>query len=525
MENSILNKLIQYNRNGSYPWHMPGHKRRMQTIFSGMIENPFLIDMTEIKGLDEFHCPEGIIKNAFEKASKIYGSDASFYLINGSTCGILTAISSLCRHGDEIIVARNCHTSVYYAIRLLNLKPIYIMPDWNERLQMFGGVKPETVKKTIKKHPCAKMVIIVSPTYEGVVSDVEKIAKIVHKVDIPLVVDEAHGAHFEYMSNVNETISSANNKKLPVPAIKQGADIVIESLHKTLPALTQCAILHVKSSFVKMDRVKEFLSVYQTSSPSYVFMASMEACIDKMNHERDGLFIIYKELLLEYRKKFYDLKKIHFVGLSDFKGNSGYSYDIGKLVFSVLGCGIKKEGIIKPLTGQMLGKILDEEYGQIMEMTADSYIIAMTSIADTKEAFQSLYEALESIDNELIDLTEIADMYNEETICYGRIPEYRLDIGTALDSQHRKIKLCDAVGKISGEYIYVYPPGIPIVAPGEVFSHKIIKELTESIRQGVNVKGIIIDDSKEKDMDDRLSVHIINEETISIKRKKIFNHR
>lgn len=524
MEKTILGELIEYNRNGSYPWHMPGHKRRFQTIFPELVDNPFLIDMTEIKGLDEFHNPEGIIKDAFLKAAKIYGSDASFYLVNGSTCGILAAISSVCKQGDRIIVARNCHTSVYHAIRLLHLKPVYIMPEWNEQLQMFGGVKPEVIKKAVKANPLAKAVIIVSPTYEGVVSDVEKIARIVHKDKMPLIVDEAHGAHFEFMSNVNESISSANYKDLPLPAIKQSADIVIESLHKTLPAMTQCAILHVKSSFINIDKVKEFLSIYQSSSPSYVFMASMEACIEKMDHERDGLFIIYKELLLEYRKKLSELKNIHLVSVSDFKKNNAYSYDIGKLVFSVRNCGIKTGDKIEPFTGKMLGNILDEEYGQIVEMAADSYVIAMTSVADSKDAFQLLYEALMTIDNELIDLTEIADMYNEDVINYGRIPEYKMDMVRAMDSGQSMVDLCDAVGKISGEYVYVYPPGIPVVTPGEVFSKEIIKELHEGIKRGLNVKGI----TKEayKDGEYRLSVHVVSDVKDNVKRRKrIFNRR
>lgn len=523
MEKSILSALIEYNVNGSYPWHMPGHKRRLQTIFPELVDNPFSIDMTEIKGLDEFHNPEGIIKMAFEKAAKVYGSDSSFYLVNGATCGILAAISTVCKYGDQIIVARNCHTSVYRAIRLLGLKPIYIMPEWNENLHMFGGVKPERVKKALKLHPLAKAVMIVSPTYEGVVSDVEKIAKIVHKSKKPLIVDEAHGAHFEYMTNVNEAISNTNYKELPLPAIRQSADIVIESLHKTLPAMTQCAILHVKSNFVNMNRLKEFLSIYQSSSPSYVFMASMEACIEKMDHERDGLFIIYKELLLAYRKKFNELKNIHLVSFSDFKKDSAFSYDIGKLVFSVGNCGIKRDDKIELFTGQMLGDILDEEYGQIVEMTADSYIIAMTSIADTKEAFQTLYDALSVIDSELIDLTDYTDMYSEETINYGRIPEYKMDIGKAMEAEKSIVHLLDANGKISGDYIYVYPPGIPVVTPGELISKDMIRELQEGLKRGLNVKGVMIDDNKEADDESRVKISVVSDGSHT--RKRIFNRR
>ena len=218
MEQPILNGLIQYNTEGSYPWHMPGHKRRLNTIFPDMVENPFSIDVTEVSGLDELHDPKGIILEAEKRASQVYGSDKSYYLVNGATCGIMAAISTFCNHGDSIIVSRNCHKSVYNTIRLLGLKAVYLMPEWNEELNMFGGVSVDVLKKTLKEHPHVKAVLIVSPTYEGVVSDIEKIAKLTHKEKIPLIVDEAHGAHFEFMANVNETISSTNYRNVPRPA-------------------------------------------------------------------------------------------------------------------------------------------------------------------------------------------------------------------------------------------------------------------------------------------------------------------
>ena len=279
MEQPILSGLTAYNTEGCYPWHMPGHKRRLNTIFPDIVENPFSIDVTEVGDLDEFHDPHGIISEALNRAAEVYGSHKSYYLVNGSTCGIMAALSAVCRPGDKLIVARNCHKSVYNAIRLLQLRPIYIMPEWNEELGMFGGVSPEQVRKMVKQYTDAKCVMLVSPTYEGVVSDVEKIAKIVHKAGVPLIIDEAHGAHFEFMSNVNETISTTNYKNIPNPAIRLGADIVIESLHKTLPAMTQCAILHEKSNIVDTERLEEYLSIYQSTSPSYVFLATAEAIV------------------------------------------------------------------------------------------------------------------------------------------------------------------------------------------------------------------------------------------------------
>lgn len=518
MEQPILNGLIAYNTEGSYPWHMPGHKKRLNTIFPEIIENPFSIDVTEVGNLDEFHHPEGIIKEAFDKAAGIYGSNRSYYLVNGSTCGILAAISAVCQPGDTLIITRNCHKSVYHAIRLLRLKPVYIMPEWNEKLNMFGGVSLDKVKKAIKEHLSAKAVVLVSPTYEGVVSDIERIAKLVHKMKLPLIVDEAHGAHFEYMANVNETISTTNYKKVPVPAIRLGADIVVESLHKTLPAMTQCAIIHIKSSFVSRKRLEEFLSIYQSTSPSYVFMATMEACIEKMDHERDGLFIVYKQLLSEYRKKFEQLSHIHLVGEDDFRKYSIGGYDDGKLVFSVANCGIQQDNHIVPFTGTMLSNMLSQEYGQMMEMSGGSYVIAMTSVADSKEAFEALYLAMEIIDGQLTDLTEMVDMYNEDTIHYARIPEKKMSIAEAKESNHSQVGFMDAVGRISGDYIYVYPPGIPIVTPGELISREIVKEIQKAVEQGMNIKGLTASE------DGQYKVTIIKESKW-LSRRKWFNEK
>lgn len=489
MEQPILSGLTAYNTEGCYPWHMPGHKRRLNTIFPDIVENPFSIDVTEVGDLDEFHDPHGIISEAMNRAAEVYGSHKSYYLVNGSTCGIMAALSAVCRPGDKLIVARNCHKSVYNAIRLLQLRPIYIMPEWNEKLGMFGGVSPEQVRKMVKQYADAKCVMLVSPTYEGVVSDVEKIAKIVHKAGVPLIVDEAHGAHFEFMSNVNETISTTNYKNIPNPAIRLGADIVIESLHKTLPAMTQCAILHEKSNIVDTERLEEYLSIYQSTSPSYVFLATTEACIEKMNYERDGLFIIYKELLSEYRKRFAQLSHIHLVEESDFKKQSACGYDDGKLVFSVKDCGYERDGEIIAMTGAKLGTILQEEYGQMMEMAAGNYVIAMTSVADSKEAFESLYLAMESIDAQLTDVEQSAD-----TILYKTLPEHKMNIAEAREHKRVDILFEDAIGKISGSYIYVYPPGIPIVTPGEVLSLDVMQEIKAAMDNDLNIKGITMDE-------------------------------
>ncbi len=464
---------------------MPGHKRRLYTIFPEVVENPYLIDVTEVGNLDCLHHPQGVIRTAMEQTAQVYGANRSYFLVGGSTCGLMAAISAVCRPGDSLILARNCHKSVYNAVRLLGLRAHYIMPEWNEKWDLFGGVDPDSVRKVIKRHPDAKAVVLVSPTYEGVVSDVEKIAKIAHKAKLPLIVDSAHGAHFEYMKHVNETISNTDYDRIPETAIRLGADIVVESLHKTLPALTQCSLLHLGGKLVKTEKVEEYLQIYQTSSPSYVMMACMEACIAKMDHARDGLFIVYKELLAEYRKQFGRLSHIHLVTPEDFNRSELYSYDEGKLVFSVVGCGIRQDEETVPLTGTMLADMLHREYGQVMEMAGSSYVVAMTSVADSKEAFEALLGAMETIDSQLTDWDQPAD-----TTLYRILPERQMPIAEALAKSQETVAFMDAAGRVSGAFLYAYPPGIPIVAPGEILSAEILKELRRARESGLVIMGI-----------------------------------
>lgn len=471
-EQPIYEKLVEHAKTGGYPWHMPGHKRKWDCP----IENPFMYDITEIEGMDEFHAPNGMIREAYTRAAKIYGSDESFYLVNGGTSGILSAISAVCREGDKIILARNCHRSVYHAVRLLRLQPIYIYPEYIKEFNICGGIRPMDIKELIKEYPEVKAVVLVSPTYEGVVSDIEKIAKILHKDNIPLIVDQAHGAHFEFMWNIDETLSDTGDMEFPVPALRLGADIVIESLHKTLPALTQTAILHIKSTLVDKERLKEFLSIYQTTSPSYVLMASIDYCIDKMHHEADDAFIRYKELLNRYRKYFKELKHIRMVFKSDVKHYGGVSYDVGKFVFSVKGLNI---------TGNELAEELSHNYGQVVELVGINYVVVMTSVADDEAAFEMLRQAIFSID-EQVEETDVEDDID--------IYSFRMDMETipavAMDSPKEMIFLSESKGRISGTYVCVYPPCIPILVPGEVVSAEAIYVIRKCISKKLNVKGI-----------------------------------
>ncbi|HPB17928.1 MAG TPA: aminotransferase class V-fold PLP-dependent enzyme, partial [Clostridia bacterium] len=251
----IFHKLRQPALQKSIPFHMPGHKRNMKCS-AHLNKLGIRYDITEIPGYDNLHDPKDIIYDAMKKAEMLWNSKYSFFLVNGSTCGILAAISSLADPGDKIIVARNSHKSVYNAIELLDLQPVFLNLPICAELSIPGSINPEIVYNAISANPDAKMVFLTSPTYEGVISDIQSICDISHKMNIPVVVDEAHGAHLK----LNEYFNNS--------AVSSSADIVIQSLHKTLPSLTQTAIAHICTNTVDRDKFQRYLSVFQTSSPS-----------------------------------------------------------------------------------------------------------------------------------------------------------------------------------------------------------------------------------------------------------------
>ena len=454
---SLKEKLIEYTKSGIYPMHMPGHKRNM-VLFSD-VKNIEDIDFTEVEGLDNLHDPEGILKESMDDVSKFLGTDKTYFMVNGSTSGVLAAIQSVTEIGGDIIIGRNCHKSVYNAVETRNLKPSYLYP---ESVGVFdGGYNPEELE-TLLKESAAKAVVITSPTYEGVVSDIKELVKVAHKNGAILIVDSAHGAHFLLNG-------------FPNPAYKEGADIVIESVHKTLPALTQTAVLHVMGDRVDKEKLERALSTYQTSSPSYIFMASIDESY-KIVREAGGQKA--EELLKtleELRENVNNTGKIFIHGKELVGANGVYDYDLGKIVID-----LSKTN----LTGKELQKILREKYKFETEMANNNYAIAMTSIADdlekVKEFGEALVEIAEGLEVSSKEDTEQTDVKNEV-----KYSPYE-----AINKEVEVVGLKDAKGRVAGDYIYKYPPGIPLVVPGEIISENLIKEVEKSLESGLQIKGI-----------------------------------
>lgn len=491
----LLERLTEYAGSDAYPFHMPGHKRReIPDGIPGGFPDPYGIDITEIDGFDNLHHAEGILKDAMETVAAIYGADRSWYLVNGSTCGILSAVFAATENGGKILTARNCHKAVYHAICLNRLEAEYLYPEEITEFRINGGIRAEDVRKALEKDAmrCAgnsgdvrgkitkiQAVLITSPTYEGVVSDIRAITDAAHEYGIPLIVDEAHGAHLEYADQCHS---------FPKSALEYGADIVIQSLHKTLPCFTQTAILHVKGKLVDQDRISRYLSMFQTSSPSYLFMAGMERCIRYMDGDGRNEMIRYEKRLERFMERMEGLQVLEVLDREICgKYRTVAGWDPSKIVVSTMRA--------EDFHGEELAETLRRKYHLEMEMTAPEYVIAMTSLMDTEEGFERLGTALLEIDGALRRRTEsgrkekAASETPEGLESKLSHPVRRMLICEAMDADTERTAFQDTVGKVSAEFVYLYPPGIPIIAPGEVFTDAIVEKIMAYKAAGLLVQG------------------------------------
>lgn len=496
-------ELILYSKTDAYPFHMPGHKRQNIDF-----PNPYSIDITEIDGFDNLHHAEGIIKEAQERAAELYGSEHCYYLVNGSTCGLLAAVCAATKKRDKILVARNSHKAVYHAMSLNELDAVYLYPRITVN-DLQGQITVKQVEKALYEHPDIAAVMITSPTYEGIISDVAGIAKVCHAHSVPLIVDEAHGAHLGFGAG------------FPENAVRLGADAVIMSLHKTLPSFTQTALLHINGDRIVPEQVQRYLGVFQTSSPSYLFMAGMDACVRMLIEQGKELSRNYRKLLDDFYQETAELKNLHVMQREDLNIQEAYGWDDSKLVIyagdrRTDGSDTSK----KRMTGEELYQILLKKYHLQMEMASGNYVLGMTSIMDNREGLERLTTALKEID----DMIEIEKIEAKKLECMGtwgsnksqiaeavqweEMSEARnhtaeqsftarmytknrqeMQIYQAVELPYREVSFDEAVGKMAADYVFLYPPGIPMIVPGEVISPSFIEKIRECQGLGLNVSG------------------------------------
>ncbi len=506
---SLYGELVKYCGSDSYPCHMPGHKRNAE---AGEMAQYYGIDITEIDGFDNLHHAEGILLEAQQRANRLYGNEKAetFYLINGSTCGVLASVMTVAERGGEILIARNCHKSVYHAVILQGLTIHYYEPPVLESYGICGGVSAEGMALVLEEYPNCSAVVITSPTYEGILSDVGAIAKVVHERDKILIVDEAHGAHLGLQGGE------------PHGALTQGADLVIHSLHKTLPAMTQTALLHVQGERADRGKLRRYLAMLQSSSPSYVLMASMDSCIrylEKNGAARRAFMEQQYDLFCKKVEKcrFIEIGNIAYRKKTELEeklrtGSDSEKYSIAEKQYCMSGWDIGKLLIhVKQeiMSGRQLYDLLRDEYHLQMEMAAERYALAIMTIMDTEEGWQRLADALLQIDGRIE--TEKSRLQSAWPVKATRQEAKETDVEEPCRKPQRKkavsgkgymtaeeaflgeweeVSLTEAVGRVAADFIHLYPPGIPLAVPGEPVSRELTAQIRRSVNTGLQVQGV-----------------------------------
>lgn len=466
-ETPLFDALMEYVARDTIPFHVPGHKKGhgVDAEFKNFIgDNPFKIDVTVFKLVDSLHHPTGPIKEAQALAADAYGSDATFFSIHGTSGAIQAMIMSVVSAGDTIIVPRNVHKSVTAGIILSGAVPVYMQPELDKNLGIANGVLPETVEQTLRENPHAKAVLIINPTYYGISTDLKRIAEIVHSYDIPLIVDEAHGPHLKF------------NEKLPMSAMEAGADLCSQSTHKIIGALTQGSLLHVRTKYVDIARVQQIMNLLQTTSPSYILMASLDTSRRQIALEGKELLDGALELAAYVRSEINQIPGFYCYG-DELLGQPGvFAIDPTKICITCRDLGI---------TGFDLDMILSNKYHIQMELSDLYNVLAVGSFGDTRENMDKLLDALREISKEYMnENTRKADFLD-----IPPIPKQVLIPREAFNGNKTSVPLEDSVGEVSGEFLMAYPPGIPILCPGEVITEEIVNYVQDLKKTGLYVQG------------------------------------
>ena len=416
VENKTLaQKLSDYAQGPVRSLHMPGHKRR--TLHSPQL--PWELDITEIDGFDDLHDPQEVLADGMKRAAALWGSSFARFLVNGTTGGILAALHAVLPRGSTVLVTRNCHKSIYHALELLDAVPVYLQPSTDFESGLLTSLSVQAVEEALDKYPETRAVMLVCPTYDGVLCDLSSIVPICHKRRIPVIVDGAHGAHLGFGT-------------FPAGAVSAGCDIVVHSLHKTLPSLTQTALLQAQGDLIDFDRLHRSLGIFQSSSPSYPLMASLDGCVDLLSREGDLHFARWTEALARFDQAILPLKhlKVFCHGGDKPENHPGlFGYDPSKIVISTRGTS---------LTGPALTALLRQRHFE-PEMETPTSTTAMTGLGTTVEDLLALADALLEIDGTLVPAGDAA------SFLAPALPHRVLPAGQALEqdtlAQHSTLVL------------------------------------------------------------------------------------
>ena len=457
-EKPIAERLAEYAESDVLPMHMPGHKRN--TAGADYLSVPAAsVDITEIDGFDDLGDPRGIIAESERLAASLMGADEVLYSVNGSTSCALAAVTALCREGKPAVVARNCHKSVFHALEIAGADPVFIAPPKTE-FGLWGSVTPESVRNALARNPDASAVILTSPTYEGVISDIRGICAAAHERGVPVIVDEAHGAHLGLFG------------VFPEGAVRCGADVAIHSLHKTLRSLTQTAALSVSGDLADRAEIRRRMAMFGTSSPSYLLISSIDGEVRSLLDGRGSSLSRWLGAVTETRKKLGEAEKLTVPDLAE--DPAVFAADPSKIYIDSHGAGIR---------GAVITKVLRDLRVEV-EAVYPYGVLAMTGEGDDEKTLRRFSDALFEADRK-IEKREPA--VPDKTVF---IPERVKTAREALAGKRVRTPLDGAEGEVCAGYIFAYPPGVPIVIPGERIARESVLEIREALDSGIRVVGL-----------------------------------
>jgi lysine decarboxylase len=463
----LFSGLLEHAKRNPIQFHIPGHKKGtgMDPEFRGFIgDNALSIDLINIGPLDDLHSPKGIIREAQDLAAEAFGADYTFFSVQGTSGAIMAMIMSVCGPNDKIIVPRNVHKSIMSAIIFSGAIPVFIHPVVDEKLGISHGITTDAVKKALKQNPDAKAVLVINPTYFGIVADLKKIVDIAHSYEVPVLVDEAHGVHIHFHDD------------LPLSAMQAGADMAATSVHKLGGSMTQSSVLNVRGSLVSAKRVRAVLSMLTTTSTSYLLLASLDAARKQLATKGKELVDKTIRLAQSIRKQINEIDHLYCVGEEILGTNATFGYDPTKLIISVKGLG---------LSGFEVEKWLRGNYNIEVELSDLYNILCIITPGDTEEEAETLVTALRELSKNRIVHPEKAEL----KVLLPDIPVLALSPREAFYAETELFPFDESEGRIIAEFIMVYPPGIPIFIPGEIITKENLLYIKKNIEVGLPVQG------------------------------------
>jgi arginine decarboxylase len=463
----LFSALREHAAQNPVQFHIPGHKKGLGTDseFREFIgDNALSIDLINIAPLDDLHQPTGVIEEAQRLAADAFGADYTLFSVQGTSGAIMTMILSVCAPGEKIIVPRNVHKSVMSAIIFAGARPVFISPARDSNLGIDHGITTRAVKRALDRHRDAKAVLVINPTYFGICANLKEIVDLVHSYDIPVLVDEAHGVLIHF------------HEKLPMSAMQAGADMAATSVHKLGGSMTQSSVLNVRSGRVNPQRVQTIISMLTTTSTSYILLASLDT--SRRNLAINGHEMAERAIgLAQYaRAEINRIPGLYCFGEDILGDEATYDYDPTKLTVHVRHLGI---------TGYETENWLRENYNIEVELSDMYNILALVTPGDTRETIDTLLAALRDLAKMHYEINEASELI----VKIPEIPQLSLTPRDAFYAETELVPFKESAGRIIAEFIYVYPPGIPILLPGEVISQENIDYIVEHVEVGLPVKG------------------------------------